>query len=177
MKTKLFSLAFGFIFLTIACGGSSGGGSSIFNFFGIWFAGLTRTIDSCQLNTPNSGDVIFNITQTGNVVTVKIGDKDLFRFEGLATENSFSAVAADKSPFLCADDTEMQNITATLDFNDASGDTADAVVSIFGGCPGEVEQCQLTYAGSALRMSGPSSASGDIGDIEIVITSPTNSLF
>ena len=161
MKIKLLSLVFGISFLTVACGGGSGAGTEIFNFFGLWFASFTRTVNTCDLEARSSGSTLIDISQSLDVVTASTG---LLTFQGRATANDFTAVDT-TSLVTCNDGEPLTNVTATLEFFGASGDSVDSArISFFGDCPGVVEQCQLSYEGSAIRVSGGGGASGEVVD-------------
>ena len=159
-KLSLISLSTMLIF-AISCGGGGGGNSSsIFNFNGFWYAYLIKGIDSCNLAPEgNQGNLDVLISQANDSITAQtlVGT-----YQGKVTSNSF-LTSNDQFNFIrCPDGSYPTNVTTTLVFNDASGDSTNSVVlSGYGTCPGFTEQCELSFGGTATRVSGQGGTSLD----------------
>lgn len=167
MKIKLTSILV-FLAVLAACGGGGGGGS-LFNFFGLWFASFNQVANTCDFSVPRSGNALFDITQNGELISAQ---SKFFDFQGeVNDDNNFLAVDA-QTFFRCPNGEMLTNVTATLEFLGASGDSVDvARLSFFGDCEASdnmiFDQCEVVYEGSAIRISGGGGASGEImGDDE-----------
>lgn len=157
MRIKLISLFLCLTLLTVACGGGSGG-TGFFNFFGLWFARFQLQTNTCDLEVRRGGNTLIDISQSSDVVTARSG---LFTFQGKASDSGFLAV--DTVTFAkCSDGSSLENVTSTLEYLGASGDSADARLSFFGDCMGITEQCEVAYAGPTMRISGGGGASGEV---------------
>lgn len=161
---RITAVILGIVFL-IACGGGGGGDAAVFLFRGLWLTSFTETVDTCGITEGNtSGSLSIDISQAGNVVTA-LPNTFPSPLSGLAQENSFSAANDVFGDIRCPDTSVPSDPTTTLEFNGASGDVADvALLRFFFSCPGFENQCELSFQGSALRLSGEGGGTGDLGN-------------
>lgn len=175
MKKAILALAL----IVAACGGGGGGDDSpiarAFDFFGRWLVSLQVTSNTCGINLPRTSGALFvEIDQAGNVVSVD-SDGVLGDLSGLVDGESFSAAGVrPASVFVCPDLSAPSATTTILNYSGVNGNIVENVeLSFFGTCSGFADQCEITFTGQAIRLSGQESGSGvTVQNFEVENTEP-----